>query len=244
MTDPEPTALAAAAELRRRLKQLGQDEQAATRDATQESARETRMAASMDLQLQGLVKERHWWRRALVGFAAAVAILALVLGARQLSFGAGSLAIAPEPANGAKPSQPVASAQPAPDRPAAAPMRPSSAPRLTGVPTTAPVPSASSSVELQSTLAEENQLFKAAAEAGRNGDVNGAVAQLDQLLVEHPASPLAQTALVRKFRLLAKAGRTDEARREAERYLAMYPTGFAVAEAQALQAQGAEQDAP
>jgi hypothetical protein len=244
MSDQEPTKLAATAELRRRLKLLGQDDQAATRDATQDSARESRMAASMELQLQGLVKERRSWRRALVGFAAAAAVVALALGARQLRFGAGPLAISPEPVSGAKPLQLAASVQPAPDRPAAVPVLPSSAPRLNSVSTVTAVPSAASSAEPQSTLAEENQLFKAAAEAGRNGDVNGAVAQLDQLLVEHPASPLAQTALVRKFRLLAKAGRADEARREAERYLATYPTGFAVSEARALQAQSVEKDAP
>lgn len=244
MSDHEPTALAAAAELRRRLQALGQDDQAATRDASQENAREARMAASVDLQLQGLVQARHSWRRALVGFAAAAALLALALGARQLRFGSGSLAISPEPVSGAKLSQPSASEQPAPDRPAAVPVLSGRGPRLNSVPNVAALPSASSSAELQSTLAEENQLFKAAAEAGRNGDVNGAVAQLDKLLVEHPASPLAQTAVVRKFRLLAKAGRADEARREAERYLATYPTGFAVSEARALQAQGAEQGAP
>jgi outer membrane protein assembly factor BamD (BamD/ComL family) len=111
------------------------------------------------------------------------------------------------------------------------------------------MPSASSaaaapSAEPQSTLAEENRLFKEAAEAGRSGDVQGAVSRLDQLLREHPASPLAQTALVRKFRLLEKAGRLDEARREAERYLQAYPTGFAVKEAQALKTGDGGQGAP
>jgi hypothetical protein len=244
MSDQEPTALAAAAQLRRRLQQLGQDDQVATRDAAQESAREARMAAKMDLQLEALVKARGSWRRALVGLAAAAALVALALGARQLRFGAGGLAISPEPVSGVTPSQPTASAPPEPDKPAAVLLTPSSVPRVNSVPSTAAAPSAASSVEPQSTLAEENQLFKAAAEAGRNGDVNRAVAQLDKLLVEHPESPLAQTALVRKFRLLAKAGRVDEARREAERYLATYPTGFAVSEAHALQAQGVEQGAP
>ena len=57
---------------------------------------------------------------------------------------------------------------------------------------------------------------------------------LDKLLTDYPRSPLAQTALVRKFRLFATAGRTAEAEREAERYLRSYPTGFAVSEARAL----------
>jgi outer membrane protein assembly factor BamD (BamD/ComL family) len=95
----------------------------------------------------------------------------------------------------------------------------------------------------QSTLAEENRWFKEAAEASRSGDVNGALDKLEQLLKEHPQSPLAQTALVRKFRLLAKAGRAEDARREAKRYLAAYPTGFAVNEAQGIE-QGSSGAAP
>ena len=97
-----------------------------------------------------------------------------------------------------------------------------------------PMPSTEPATETESTLAEENRLFKRAADASRDGDVTSALAQLDRLLQSHPASPLAQTALVRKFRLLAKAGRSDEAKREAERYLAAYPAGFAVREAQGL----------
>jgi outer membrane protein assembly factor BamD (BamD/ComL family) len=92
----------------------------------------------------------------------------------------------------------------------------------------------SASTPAESTLAQENRLFKAAAEASRQGDTNGALAQLDQLLSQHPRSPLAQTAQVRKFRLLAKAGRPEAAQREARRYLSQYPTGFAVIEAEAL----------
>jgi hypothetical protein len=240
MSDEPPTAMAAAAELRHRLQQLGRDDRTQTRDAAQESAREARMAASIDSKLEGLVNERRSWRRALVGFAAAAALLALTLGARQLHFGGASLAIAPEPVSVPKSLPPLASAPPESDKPAAVPVRPSSVPRLNGsLPNATAQPSATSSIEPQSTLAEENQLFKAAAELGRNGDVNGAIAQLDKLLLEHPASPLAQTALVRKFRLLAGAGRADEARREAQRYLTAYPTGFAVSEARALQEQGA-----
>jgi outer membrane protein assembly factor BamD (BamD/ComL family) len=90
------------------------------------------------------------------------------------------------------------------------------------------------SVEAKSTLAEENRLFQRAADASRDGDIPGALAELERLLQEHPTSPLAQTALVRKFRLLAKAGRSTEAKQEAERYLASYPMGFAVREAESL----------
>jgi outer membrane protein assembly factor BamD (BamD/ComL family) len=126
------------------------------------------------------------------------------------------------------------------------PAVPTPLPRVPSSVTVAPSASAAAapSAEPASTLAEENKLFKEAAEAGRNGDLQGAVSRLDKLLHDHPASPLAQTALVRKFRLLEKAGKLDEARREAARYLQAYPTGFAVKEAQALDAGGGGQDTP
>jgi hypothetical protein len=103
----------------------------------------------------------------------------------------------------------------------------------------APAPPASVAAETPSTLGEENRLFQDAAEASRRGEVEVALGQLERLLRDFPQSPLAQTALVRKFRLLAKAGRTTEAAREAERYLKSHPNGFAVSEAQALQKQPA-----
>lgn len=245
MKGDEPAAFAEAAELRRLLQQLGQDEQPSTRDADQENAREARMAARMDAELAGLVKARRWRRRALYGVASAAALVALTLGARHVQLGAGSLAISAEPVSGSKPSpQAEARADKTPVA-AGALAAPSAAPRPSAAAALSVAPSAiASAPEPQSTLAEENQLFKDAAEAGRNGDVNGAVSRLDKLLVEYPASPLAQTALVRKFRLLAKAGRTDDARREAERYLNAFPTGFAVSEARALQAAAGEQGAP
>ena len=138
----------------------------------------------------------------------------------------------------ASPSAPLPTRSSTPSKPSVV-ANSSAAPRLSG-PDGEPLdgpsgePMSAPSAEPPSTLAEENRLFKASAEASRRGDVAGALARLDQLLAEHPRSPLAQTALVRKFRLLAGAGRRDEAGREAARYLASYPTGFAVSEAQAL----------
>lgn len=235
MKSDEPAAFAEAAELRRMLQQLGRDGEPATRDAAQENAREERMAASMDAELAGLVNAQRWRRRALYAVASTAALVALTLGARHLRLDAGSLAISAEPVSGAK-VKPQPEAPPERATAAALPVAlPSATPRAS-----APAPLLSPSVanppEPQSTLAEENRLFKDAAEAGRNGDVNGAVVRLDKLLQQYPASPLAQTALVRKFRLLAKAGRTAEARHEAERYLSAFPTGFAVNEARSLQA--------
>ena len=238
MTRSDPAALEAAAELRRLLQQLGSEDAPAAREAAQESAREERMAEQLNAELAGLVTARRTRLRASYGLLAAAAVVTLALGARQLNFGPGSLAISPEPESGAKPA-PLEVAPEAPSsKPATTPALPTPLPRL---PSSAPVASSSAaatapSAEPKSTLAEENRLFKEAAEAGRNGDVQGALTRLDRLLRDHPGSPLAQTALVRKFRLLEKAGKVDEARREAERYLQAYPTGFAVKEAQALKA--------
>lgn len=246
MSRSEPTEIEAAAELRQLLQQLGSEDAPAPREPDQETAREDRIAARLDAELGGLVKARRVWGRVSYGVLAAAAAVTLAVGARQLHFGPSSLAISAEPGSGVKPAPlevapEVPSAKPAmtPAVPQPLPRSPSS---VAGVPLTSA--SAAASAEPASTLAEENQLFKDAAEAGRNGDVQGAVSRLDKLLHDHPASPLAQTALVRKFRLLEKAGRLDEARREAERYLQAYPTGFAVKEAQTLKAGAGGQGTP
>jgi TolA-binding protein len=243
MTTERPTPLQGAADLQLQLQLLGR-QPGRERTAEAENAREARMAASIDAELQSLVQARRTSRRVWFGFMAAAALVAATLGVRHARLGAGSLSIAQEPiaASGVRErSKPEA----LPARPAA-PQAPPSAlpPRASSAPSVASAPSSASTVEPRSTLGEENQLFKDAAEASRNGDVNGALGRLDTLLVEHPRSPLAQTALVRKFRLLAKAGKVADARREAERYLSSYPTGFAVSEAQALEQGSTSIEAP
>ena len=243
MTSERPTPLSGAADLRQMLQQLGQ-QPGRERTADEESAREARIAASIDAELQGLVQTRRNSRRVWFGFMAAAALVALTLGLRHARSSQGSLSIEQEPiaASGTH-EGPKPEAVPA--RPAAPQAPPSAAlPRASSAPSLASAPSSASSAEPRSTLGEENQLFKDAAEASRNGDVKGALGRLDKLLVEHPRSPLAQTALVRKFRLLAKAGKLADARREAERYLSSYPTGFAVSEAQALKQGSASVEAP
>jgi hypothetical protein len=167
----------------------------------------------------------------------AAATLLLAFGARRFWPNGGALAISQEPL-AVKAWKAPASAAIAPELPLpaeSAARRPVPPPRSSAV--SAPsAPSADVPVTPpQSTLAEENQWFKEAAEASRGGDVDRALTRLEQLLREHPQSPLAQTALVRKFRLLAKAGRAEEAQQEARRYLAAYPTGFAVGEAQGIE---------
>lgn len=243
MTDKRPARFDADVDLGRMLRDLGRDGQTTERDATQESAREARMAASIDAEVASLNRARRR-RRALFVVAAVAASIAVTLGLRHASVDVASVHISPEPVAASSGGRSPRSAAP---RPALSPA-PSAVAVASAVTRANPTPSVAaplaSATEPQSTLAKENQLFKEAAEAGRDGDVSGALARLDQLLVEHPASPLAQTAMVRKFRLLAKAGRNDEARQEAERYLSAYPSGFAVTEALALKAGGGESNAP
>jgi len=256
MSENRPDSLGGAADVRLLLRQLGQAEGPTPRPAMVESEREARMAACVDAEVAKLQRDRLRVRRAGVWLAAAAAVLAVGYGARQLTKPSlGNVSIQQEPVSSSSVPAPVRQVAPRPAVPLRPVPLPSSAPLKPSIVASAATPSAlaadpatasapTPSAQPQSTLAEENRLFKAAAEAGRSGDVAGALARLDQLLVEHPRSPLAQTALVRKFRLLNGAGRREEARREAERYLASYPTGFAVTEAQALKSGRAPAPAP
>jgi hypothetical protein len=243
-----PPSLSDQAEVMRLLRGLGQST-LSPHAPGDEQAREERMAARIDAQVQELSRRRVGSRR--IGFAllaAAVVVLSLGGGLRYLDWGPSPLTIEQEPlAVGKEPKVvPVPSAAPPqlpalPEPRAVAPTTRAGAPSMPE-PAVMPAPNAGPS-EPQSTLAYENKLFKEAAEATRTGDVQGALTRLDRLLVDNPASPLAQTAQVRKFRLLAAAGRSEEARREAERYLTLYPTGFAVSEAEAVKS-GAKSASP
>ncbi len=80
-----------------------------------------------------------------------------------------------------------------------------------------------------SALAAPNDLFAEGVARSRQGDTGGALRIYQELVARFPASPLAENAMVERMRLLAK---TSDGRAEAARYLARYPRGFAVAEAQ------------
>ena len=56
-------------------------------------------------------------------------------------------------------------------------------------------------------LAEQNDMFDEAMRRKRNGDTNGAVAQLDRLLATYPSGPLAESAAAERRRLLSSAPR-------------------------------------
>jgi hypothetical protein len=256
MSDERPASLHGHAELQRLLRGLGAAEAGQQLEPStlpahtpaDELSREARMAARIDQQVAELTARRRSSRRVGLAVLAAAAVVLALGGMRHLRWDSGQLTIEQEPPAVGKPQEqapPPSAAQP--EQPAVAPPRvvaPSGrAPSVTeSGPKAAP---SIASVEAGSTLAQENQLFRESAEASRTGDAAGALARLDQLLTRYPASPLAQGALVRKFRLLASAGRLEEARSEAERYLAAYPTGFAVAEAEALkQGEGASKPPP
>ena len=90
--------------------------------------------------------------------------------------------------------------------------------------------------EHASAFAAPNDLFAEGVAKRRQGDVSGALRAYRELLTRFPRSALAENALVERMRLLASTG--DPATvPEAKRYLARYPGGFAVKEAQRLAAE-------
>ncbi len=87
-----------------------------------------------------------------------------------------------------------------------------------------------------STLADQNDLFAEAASAKRRGDGLTALAALDRFMGTYPVSPLAESAMVERMRILQTVakGRASVAAKE---YLARYPSGFGQVEAEAIAAQ-------
>jgi hypothetical protein len=99
----------------------------------------------------------------------------------------------------------------------------------------ATLPSAANLAEVQiGTLAEENALYQSAMDARSHGNDAAAADRLGRLLSRYPNSLLAGEARVERMRALSRSGRTREAAREATRYLADHPDGFAREEAKRL----------
>jgi hypothetical protein len=88
-------------------------------------------------------------------------------------------------------------------------------------------------IDPASTLAAQNDAFSRAMAAKRRGASDEALASFDRFLAQYPGSPLAESALVEKMRLLASRDRKS-AGSVARQYLASYPAGFARAEAESL----------
>jgi len=88
--------------------------------------------------------------------------------------------------------------------------------------------------ERVSGLTAQNDLFAEGIARGRQGDTSGALRAYQELMTRFPGSALAENAMVERMRLLAQ---TANGASEARRYLARYPHGFAVREAEKLAAE-------
>jgi hypothetical protein len=222
MTEPTPVSTSEVLGL---LRQLGQ-ESPPEFDARERAERDTRFAARIDAHLERLAFERRrvWRTRAWLLVAAAAVPLA-VWKVRAFEREPPTLSIAREPVTARV--APASSDRPAPvasEQPALA----DSVPPKPALPVQSGAPSG------DSTLALENRLFSEAVTESHSGNTDAALRGFERLVREYPRSPLAQSAMVRRLRILAAAERIPEARAEARRYLAAYPTGFAKQEAEAL----------
>lgn len=106
-----------------------------------------------------------------------------------------------------------------------------SAPRTVAAP--APPPPAEPAAIASSRLAEQNDLFQEALRRKRSGDAKGALEALDRLSAQYGDGPLAESAEVERFRVLASIDRARGAA-AAREYLRKRPRGFARAEAESL----------
>lgn len=83
-------------------------------------------------------------------------------------------------------------------------------------------------------LTAQNNLFAEGIARARRGDTSGALRTYQELMTRFPNSALAENVMVERMRLLAH---TAHGANEAKRYLARFPHGFAVREAENLLAE-------
>jgi hypothetical protein len=95
----------------------------------------------------------------------------------------------------------------------------------------APVPA--TAPQSSSALAAQNDLFAAAVRARNQGRPADGVRLFDKLVDAYPGSPLVESALVQRMKLLASAAPAAGVRAAAD-YLERFPTGFARADAKRL----------
>jgi hypothetical protein len=91
-------------------------------------------------------------------------------------------------------------------------------------------------ISVESTLGAQNNLFAQAAATKRSGDVLGAIALLDRFLAIYPTSPLTESVMVERMRLLRTVDLARGAA-AATQYLVRYPNGFAHVEAESMVAE-------
>jgi hypothetical protein len=117
--------------------------------------------------------------------------------------------------------------EPPPPAPAEAPPAPAEAPPpIVALPAPArPVPAPA-----PSSLAAENDLFAAAVRAKKQGHLDEAARLFGDLATSHPGSPLVESALVQRMKILSTID-TAAGARAAAVYLELFPRGFARPEA-------------
>jgi hypothetical protein len=157
------------------------------------------------------------------------------------------LELEPPPAAAAAPVAPVKVARALPARPAArppparspaeAPAPPDEKPPAPVLPIEVAMPAAPPPPP-PSELAEQNDLFAAAVRAKRQGRPGDAIRLFTQLIQQYPQSPLLESALAQRMKMLAARDAWAGAE-AAHEYLRRFPGGFARAEARALAAAAA-----
>jgi len=148
----------------------------------------------------------------------------------------------PPPCSVSPPPQPPPSPPPAVGPSTASPTVPPASAVSTALPPAVAIeptpvrrPSSTAGADAASELAQQNALFSEATAARRRGDVATAMALYERLAARHPSSPLAESALVERMRMLAASDRRKGAD-AARAYLERYPSGFARSEATELAA--------
>ena len=101
-----------------------------------------------------------------------------------------------------------------------------SAPSAAAAPSSDPRPQASS-------LAEETALLAAARAALGRGEAKDALAKLEEMSERHPAGVLREERMATRVMALCAAGRTDDARAEAQRFLQETPRSLQAARVRA-----------
>jgi hypothetical protein len=134
----------------------------------------------------------------------------------------------------AAPAEAATAAVPAPVPAAPAPVAAAAALAPAAAPAPAVVPPVAARPVLPaSSLAAENDLFAAAVHAKKQGRLDEAARLFEELATSHPGSPLVESALVQRMKILATIDPPAGARAAAT-YLERYPGGFARPEAEAL----------
>jgi hypothetical protein len=131
-----------------------------------------------------------------------------------------------------RPAAPSAGADPPPTVTSRADVT-SVAPPAPAEATPVPVARAEATPAPSSSLAAENDLFASAVRAKKQGRLDEAARLFAALATSHPGSPLVESAVVQRMKILASIDPAAGARAAAD-YLARFPSGFARPEAQAL----------